>query len=300
MTKKNKKIALILLVGLFLNACAYIVTPEPNTTPTSAAAKDWGGFVTNVGVNDAGDLHINIAIRNDTASWSAMQSVPEKPAVLTLSDGSTVNCGTVFVGTGGNSLAPGFQMRGYTGGTKMEPETQLLYVECTGAKAQPGSTLKVSYSYTTGDLSYYVTPKSTNADLVLNLDEIVTDAQYPVAQAAEGLIEKHGEIIEAINQCQLTLTDIKRTETGLELFWDNKNPSQSPTYVHIGKPPVIDSEGIIYGYYESPHLADAPITPNGGVSDWTTTVTVPAEATRSLPLGWSGIETAAVFCLPCD
>jgi hypothetical protein len=279
MTKTSKKVALILLIGLLLNACAYIVTPESVSTPTSTVSKGWSAFVTKVGASDSGDLHVDITIRNETADWSVMQALADKPAVLTTSDGKTTNCETVFVGTGGNYLAPGFQMSGYTAGTKMKPETQLLYVECKGAKAEAGSKLKINYSYSTGNFNYYVTPKSTNADFDLNLDKVVTDLQYPVAQKVDGLIEKSNVAIEAINQCKLSLKDVKRTDTGLELSWENSNASQSPTYVHIGKPPVIDSKGIIYGFYESPHLADAPITPVNGVSDWTTTVTVPSDAT---------------------
>jgi len=279
MTEKTKKIALILLIGLILNACAYIVTPEPNTTPISVASMGWGAIVTKVGVTDSGDLRIEITLRNDTGDWSVMQATPNKPAVLTTSDGKTSNCETIFIGTGGNSLAPGFQMRGYTAGTKMKPETQLLYVECKGAKAESGSKLKISYSYSTGSLNYYVISKSINAAFDLDLNQVITDLKYPIAENVDGLITKPNIAIDAINQCKLTLKDVKRTDTGLELSWENSNSSQSPTYVHIGKPPVIDSMGIIYGFYESPHLADSPITPVGGVSDWTTSVTVPSDAT---------------------
>ncbi len=36
---------------------------------------------------------------------------------------------------------------------------------------------------------------------------------------------------------------------------------------------------MIYGFYESPHLADTPITPAKGVADWTTKVAVPKDVT---------------------
>ncbi len=45
---------------------------------------------------------------------------------------------------------------------------------------------------------------------------------------------------------------------------EEPQPDRAPTYVHIGNPPVIGSDGILYGYYQSPHLADVPITPAGG------------------------------------
>lgn len=279
MKNKNKKIILLVLVVLFLNACAYIVTPEPATTPTTEASKGWAGFVTNVGPSDTGSLRIEIGIQNDTSDWSVMQAAADKPVELINADGSESTCETVFVSTGGNSLPNGFQMRGYTGGTKMEPKTQLLYVECAGATAQPGQKLKVEYTYTTGSFNYYVKPKPVEAEMVLNLDEVAADVQYPVAKAVDGLINKETDTIEAINQCVLTLAGVTRTDTGLEFSWNNKNPSPSPTYVHIGMPPVIASDGIIYGFFESPHLADTPITPNGGESNWTTTVTAPADVT---------------------
>lgn len=279
MKKTNKKIVFLVLIVLFLNACAYIVTPEPATTPTTEASQGWGGLVTKVGPSETGSLRVDISIQNNTSDWSAMQAIAEKPVELIQSDGTKSTCETVFVGTGGNSLPPGFQMRGYTGGNKMKPETQLLYVECKGATAQPGEKLKISYSYTTGSFNFYVKSKPVTADMELNLDEIAADVKYPVAQAVDGLIKKQTDSIEAINQCVLTLKEVKRTDTGLEFSWNNKNPSPSPTYVHIGLPPVIGTDGIIYGIFESPHIADAPITPNGGESNWTTTVTAPADAT---------------------
>ncbi len=235
-------------------------------------------MVTEVGTSSAGDLHIEIAIRNETGDWSVMQAVAGHPAALTTSGGKTMNCDTVFVGTGGTSLAPGFQMRGYTGGTKAEPKTQLLYVECKRAVATPGSKLSVDYSYVTGPYNYYVAAKPVSAKFELNLDEVVSDLKYPIAEAVQDLIEKPGAKIDAINDCVLTLTDTKRTDTGLELAWETNNPGTYPTYVHIGTPPVIGTDGILYGFYADPTLADAPITLPGQKADWTTGVAVPKDA----------------------
>jgi len=271
-----------LLCVLLTSACAYIVTPVPDVTPTSASASGastgWSAMVTNVGKSDAGDLHIDITLRNETGAWSAMQTAANKPAVLTASGGKTTNCDTVFVGTGGHRLAPGFQMRGYTGGTKAEPKTQLLYVECKGAAAAPGSKLSVEYSYVTGEFNYYVPTNPISAKMELNLDKVVKDVKYPIA-LVEGLIEKPGANIDAINKCTLTLTDVKRTATGLEFAWQTNNPGEYPTYVHIGIPPVIGTDGIIYGFYESPNLADTPIDLPGQKAEWTTAVAVPKDVT---------------------
>jgi hypothetical protein len=236
-------------------------------------------MVTNLGKSDAGDLHIDLAIKNDTQDWSSMKAAAGHAAVLKDSAGKNTNCDTVFVGTGGHRLAPGFQMRGYTGGTKAAPVTQLLYVECKGAVAAPGSKLSIEYSYVTGNFNYYVAENSTGGKMEVDLDQVASDLKYPVAESVEGLIQKPGDKIVAINSCTLTLTDVKRTDTGLEFAWQTENPGASPTYVHIGNPPVIGQDGIIYGLYESPTLADAPITLPGQKADWTTTVAVPKDVT---------------------
>ena len=38
--------------------------------------------------SEAGDLHIDLTILNETGEWSAMQAVPAKPAVLKAGDGT--------------------------------------------------------------------------------------------------------------------------------------------------------------------------------------------------------------------
>ncbi|MEW6400529.1 MAG: hypothetical protein AB1649_01950 [Chloroflexota bacterium] len=269
-----------LLCGLLSFACAYIVVPaDLMVTPTSTASQGWSGVVTNVGTSDAGDLHIDLAIRNDTQDWSAMQAAEGKPAVLTTSDGERTNCDTVFVGTGGTSLAPGFQMQGYTAGTKREPKTQLLYVECQRAAASEGagagSTLSINYDYVTGDYDLHIPSIPVNATMTLQLDNIAKDIKYPVATPVADLIVKSGDKINAINSFLLTLTDVKRTETDLELHWQTENPTDYPNYVHIGRPPVIGADGIIYGVYEDPSIAEATITLPKETAEWTTTVEVP-------------------------
>ncbi len=276
------KKALIPMIGcaLLSLACAYIVVPaDLLVTPTSVTSKGWGGVVTNVGASGAGDLHIDLAIRNDTQDWSAMQADEGKPALLTTRGGKRTNCDTVSVGTGGTSLAPGFQMRGYTGGTKASPKIQLLYVECKGAVASPGSKLSIGYSYVTGAYDLHVPSVPVSATMELNLDQIAKGVKYPVATPAAGLIEKIGDKIPAINNFTVTLTDAKRTDTGLELDWQDFNPSDYPNYVHIGTPPVIGADGIIYGLYEDPSIADATIALSKATAEWNTTVTVPNNVT---------------------
>lgn len=57
------------------------------------------------------------------------------------------------------------------------------------------------------------------------------------------------------------------------------NPGEYPTYVHVGNPPVIGPEGIIYGRYQTPDLASVPIAPAGDKAEWMTEVAVPQDAT---------------------
>jgi hypothetical protein len=274
----NKAIFPILVCALLICACEYIVLPEEEGASVPTESRGWSAFVTNVGKSDAGDLHIDLAIRNDTADWSAMEAAAGKPAILTSGNGKTTNCEAVFMGTGGHRLAPGFVMRGYIAGTKAEPITQLIYVECKGAEVSSGSKLSIGYTYYTGQYNYYdKEANKTNANLEINLDEVVSDLKYPVATPIDGLIQKSDIEMIALNDCILTLTGIERTEKGLQFKWQNNNPGEYPTYVHVGIPPVIGDDGIIYGRYESPDIASVPVAGGGKTSEWTTEVAVPKD-----------------------
>lgn len=271
-------IPVLLAYILFTYACAYIVLPEGiEFDSVSAENLGWKGFVTNVGKSGAGDLRIDITIRNDTGDWSAMKTVEGKPAMLT-SGGKTVNCDTVYVSTGGHRLAPGFQMRGYVAGTKWEPVLQLIYVECAGAEATPDSKLSIPYTYVTGQYNYYEQDKNwVNDQLEINLDEVVMDLTYPVEEPVDGLIQKPDSEIVVLNKVVLTLLDVQRVDNSLQFMWQTFNPGEYPTYVHIGNPPVIGDDGILYGYYETPDIVDVPITPSGNKAEWTTEVEVPED-----------------------
>jgi len=277
-------IAACLLV-LILAAVGYVVVPacDPNDQgwgcgSDATQAKGWIALATNVGTSDAGDLHIDLTILNETAEWSAMQAVPVKSAVLKTADGQTSNCDTVFVGTGGHYLAPGFQMKGFTAGTPAEPITQLLYVECKGAKAVPGSKLYIDVSYVTGQYNYYdKTAGETDAKLEVDLDKIAADLSYPIAVPVEGLIQKPGDKITGLNEVTLTLVEAKRTDTGLEFEWQAFNPTEYPSALHVGPPPVLGADGILYGFYQDPGSVSAPLTSPGKTTEWVTTVNAPGE-----------------------
>ena len=128
MSFKKLQILVLLACSFFTFACVYVVLPEgleELEVEEGSEFKVWNGVVTNVGTADAGDLHIDITIRNDTGDWGAMHAVDGEPALLTTADGKAINCDIVFVGTGGHRFAPGFQMRGYTVLKDGELETQL-------------------------------------------------------------------------------------------------------------------------------------------------------------------------------
>jgi len=276
-----KKVLVPILIActLFIFGCVYVVIPEDLGAPSSTISKGWSSIVTNVGKSEAGDLHIDLTIRNETGDWSSMQTLEGKSAVLS-SDGQTTECDTVFVGTGGHRLAPGFQMRGYIGGTQAEQETQLLYVECAGVEeAAPGSTLSIDYSYVTGQYNYYEPDNNkVNDKMEIELDAVAADLTYPIAESIEGLIQASDAEIVALNEVALVLTDIQHDENGLQFTWQANNPGEYPTYVHVGNPPVIGADGIIYGYYETPDIVSVPITPAGGKAEWQTQVAVPQDA----------------------
>lgn len=284
MNFRKALIPALLTYMLFSFACVYIVLPEGLETPEpiveGAELKTWNALVTNVGKSEAGDLHIDITIQNNTGAWSTMQAIEDQVAVLTTGDGANVNCETVFVGTGGHRLAPGFQMRGYIAEINDVLETQLLYVECKGAAADPGSKLTIDYVSFDGDLDDYDPElNKTEGKLELNLDEVVTDLTYPIASPVDGLIQDKTISITALSDNVIKLLDLQRTETGFQFNWQNFNPTKFPLKTHIGTPPVIGSDGVIYGLYESLDIVPIPLTLAKATMDWSTEVAVPKDVT---------------------
>ncbi len=277
MRNLKKLIPIILTIQLLVSACVYIVLPEGLELSRKTTSRGWSAVVTGVSQTAAGDLHVDLAIRNDTGDWSMLKTVEGQPAVLT-SGGIEHNCETVYVGTGGHRLAPGFQMRGYTAGTKSEPRTQLLYVECKGVQAEAGATLAVNYLAYTGEMDYYRQEEGqSSGSLEVELDQVVTDLTYPVFETIDGLIQSPDVSITGLSDNVLTLVDITRNEQGFEFKWQNTNPTDFALKLHIGNPPVIGSDGIIYNLYEIMDLASTPLTPAKGSAEWTTIAAVPPE-----------------------
>lgn len=275
--KRTLRISVVFLVlAIMTLGCRYIVVPE-DLIAEKVESELWGAVITNVTQTDGGDLHIDITIQNKTGEWSSMRAVDGKPAILA-NGGNSQECDVVYLGTGGYRLAPGFQMRGYTTGTKFEPQTQMIYVECKGAKAEPGATLSIDYIFFNGDLDYYhQEDNKTEGTLLLSLDEIAADLSYPVYEPIDGLAIPPGTEIPAISENVVKLMGAQRTDEGFEFTWENFNPTEFALKTHIGTPPVIGEAGILYGVFQIMDLASVPLTPSNEKVEWTTAINAPAD-----------------------
>ena len=93
----------------------------------------------------------------------------------------------------------------------------------------------------------------------------------------EGLVTPPDADIPAISDNVVNLLDTQRTDTGFQFTRQNYNPTEFALTTHIGTPPVIGEDGIIYGIYETMDLAPVPLTPGGEKVQWTTEVKVPSD-----------------------
>jgi hypothetical protein len=282
MKVKKTFILALLVYAVFTSACMYIVLPEglelKEAVEEGKERKVWNAVVTEIGQSETGDLHIDITIRNDTEDWSTMQAAPSKPAVLKTGDGKSTNCDVVFIGTGGHRLAPGFQMRGYTSGKNTEYSVQPLFVECKGVGDSPGSKLSIPYISFSGILDDY-SPEANKSvgTLELNLDEVEPNLTYPIALPVDGVIQSADVTITALSDNIVSLLDVQRTPAGFVFTWQNFNPTKFALKTHIGIPPVIGEDGIVYGVYETLDLAPVPITPANENMQWETEVSCPQD-----------------------
>lgn len=279
MCKTKKLIPILISINLLISACVYIVLPEGLDMSKAEASKGWSAVVTGVSQTAASDLHVDLTIRNDTGDWSMLRIPEGQPAVLTI-DGKKHNCATVFVGTGGHRLAPGFQMRGYISGMKSDPKVQLIYVECAGVQAAPGAVLAINYIANTGEMDYYHQEDGQSTGIIeVELDQVAADLTYPIYEEVDGLIQPTDIEITGLSDNIITLVDVQRTAEGFEFKWQNSNPTEFALKIHIGNPPVIGSDGIIYNLYEIMDLATTPLTPSKGTAEWVTKAAVPPDVT---------------------
>lgn len=276
----NRKIRIILIMLIALMTtlgCKYIVVPD-DLIVKRAEHGSWDAVITNAEKVSDDILHIDITIRNETGDWSSMAAVEQRPAILN-NGGVTVNCNDVIIGTGGHRFAPGLQMRGYTTGSKSDPDVQLLFIECKGVdNIEPGATLSFDYNAFNGPLDYYHQDENRSTGTIqLSFDEVESNLEYPVYEVVEGLITPVDADIPAISNNIVNLIDVQRAENGLQFVWKNHNPTNFALTTHIGTPPVIGEDGIIYGIFQIMDIAPVPMTPAGGDVEWTTEVSVPPE-----------------------
>jgi hypothetical protein len=281
MTSKRLRIIILLLLSFFTFACAYVVVPQDIVIPEKkgeSTAKYWSGVATNVSSTASGDLHIDITLINNTADWSKLQAVPDAPARLVTEDGKSTVCGVVNVSTGGHRLAPGFQMRGFSTRVDGNLQTQLLYVECENATLLPGSKLTINYLTYSGILDDYEPDRNEFAGVLeIDLQKIVSDLSYPIATPIDGLIQPSDTALTGLSENVVTLLSASRADNIMQLTWQNFNPTKFALKTHIGTPPVIGVDGIIYGEYEILDMAPVPLTPPSQKVEWSTEVDVPDE-----------------------
>jgi hypothetical protein len=252
-------------------------TPTPGPGDSSAVGKGWSLIPLAVTKTAAGDLHVDLAARNDTGDWSSMAATGE-PAEVMAKDGKKSPCTTVQVGTGGHYVPPGFQIHGYS---LKDNKTQTLFVECKGVEPAAGQQLNVAYGFVPGQYDYYAQEKGkTEAYVIVDLDLASPSLTYPVADAsAAPKSQAITEPIPTLNKTTLQNTKVARTADGIAMDWKVTNPGEYDTKVHIGAPPVLGSDGIIHGVRVSPDIVDQPFSPPKGEVEFKTEVSVPGDVT---------------------
>jgi hypothetical protein len=275
MNRKFRFFIFLFLAAIISLGCKYVVVPD-DLIAKQADHGAWGAVITYIDLSAEGDLRIDITIRNETGDWSTMTAVPQKPAVLKNGNAS-INCENVQIGTGGHRLAPGFQMRGYTTGSKSDPVIQLLFIECKGINVvEPGASVSFDYNAFNGDLDYYHQDANKSTGTIqVSLDEVEGNLTYPLFLEIDELIQSQNADIPAISNNRVNLIGVDRSDDGFIFHWKNYNPTNFALTTHIGTPPVIGEDGIIYGIFQIMDIAPVPMTPAGGEAEWSTEVITP-------------------------
>ncbi len=284
----TKKLPLLICISLLilmsLSGCRgfrrqMLPTPAPGAPPpgegqsAAPAGQGWALIPLNIATSAEGDLHVDLAARNDTGQWSVMKA-QDKPATLKTSSGKEIQCDTVKVSSGGHYIPPAFQFRGYT---LKDGKTQLLSVECKGADPY-GAKIIVPYTYVTGKYDYYAQEKGKAEGLLeADLGKVQATLTYPAATPDAGKAQALSEAIPSLNDTTLTNEGAARTDDAIKFKWKVTNPGEYDTKVHIGEPPVLGADGIIYGARVSPDIVDQPFATAKGGAAFETTVKVPKD-----------------------
>ncbi len=249
-------------------------TPTPAEN-ASAAGKGWVVIPLAVTQSAAGDLRVDLAVENDTGLWSTLAAadLKEKPSTVTTADGKSVPCDVVEVGSGGHYIPPGFRFKGYV---NKKGETVPLHVECKGAGSSSGAKLTIPYTYIPGEYDYYAQEKGkTEGKFEVGLDKTTSDLTFPVASVAYTAARAIDEPFSTLNKTTLSNSGVTRTDDGITFKWKVVNPGEYDTKVHVGTPPVLGNDGIIYGARVSPDIVDQPFSPPKGEVEFETQVAVP-------------------------
>jgi hypothetical protein len=151
-----------------------------------------------------------------------------------------------------------------------------LHVECKGAEASSGAKLTVPYTYIPGEYDYYAQEKGeTEGKFEVSLDNLLPDLTFPVASAAYTAARAIDEPFSTLNKTTLSNSGATRTDDSITFKWKVVNPGDYDTKVHVGTPPVLGNDGIIYGARVSPDIVDQPFSPPKGEVEFETQVTVP-------------------------
>ena len=255
-------------------------TPAPAAQASAAATagKGWSLIPTQI-TKSGGVLHVDLAARNDSGAWSAMTAADPKdqPTSLTTKDGKSVPCDTVQVSTSGHYVPPDFQIRGFT---LRDKKVQTLYVECKVDEQATGSRLSIPYSFVTGEYDYYAQDKTkVEAKFDVDLEQAPPTLTYPVAAPTEK-VHTLSEPIIVLNKCTFTNTGFERSGDTMSFGWKVENPGDYDTKVHIGNPPVLGSDGILYGFRVSPDIVEVEAAPPKGATEFKTEVTVPQDVQK--------------------
>lgn len=268
---------LVLIIVLAAGCGGSQEAAEEETTPLPETIEGWTLIPINIESGN-GVLRVDLAVRNASDDWGSIAAADpaEKPTVLT-KDGEQYNCDTVQVSTDGHYLPPGFQMQGYI--SKREGK-QTLYVECKVDDSSADGTLSIPYTLTRGEYDYYEKGENVfESQFAVDLGQSPATLTYPLA-SAEPKVDVHSltEEIVALNKTTLKNTGVNRSGDEILFQWQVTNPGEYGTKVHIGRPPILGNDGIIYGARVSPDIVDVPMAkPDGGTSEFETTVEVPKD-----------------------
>ena len=119
------------------------------------------------------------------------------------------------------------------------------------------------------------------AKLEVALDPVATGLTYPIAEPVDGLVRPADTEIDrrSTASCSRSSPTPGGPTTASSSTGRRRTRASTRHSVHIGTPPVVGSDGIVYGYWESPDLGVRADHPAGRHAEWTTEVAVPAEVT---------------------